>query len=145
MNKKSIYNLFFLAAAGFLIAWIIVTVQQLHNWGGWLLFLFFCMSCHCHQGQSGIKRPFFYCHHFCYRQPCIISSRLFPKLGRSRFKRVDYSADSTHHVWYGHGDEPERFWSSFQIAKGCGHWRSKSLHDNAFAGIYAGQCNQFSS
>jgi bile acid:Na+ symporter, BASS family len=41
MSKKSIYNLFYLAAAVFLIAWIIVTVQQIPGWGGWLLSLFF--------------------------------------------------------------------------------------------------------
>jgi bile acid:Na+ symporter, BASS family len=45
MNKKSVYNLFFLASAVFLIAWIIVTVQQLHDLGGWFLLLFFlCLA-----------------------------------------------------------------------------------------------------
>jgi bile acid:Na+ symporter, BASS family len=41
MNKKSAYHFFYLVAALLLIAWIFVTVKQLHNWGGWLLMLFF--------------------------------------------------------------------------------------------------------
>lgn len=41
MNKKNIYKLFSLASIGFLIAWIVVTVLPLHDWGGWLLMLFF--------------------------------------------------------------------------------------------------------
>jgi len=41
MNKKSIYNLFYLAAAVLLIGWIFVSIEQLHNWAGWLLMLFF--------------------------------------------------------------------------------------------------------
>jgi len=41
MNKKSVYNLFYLAAAVLLIGWIFVSIEQLHNWAGWLLMLFF--------------------------------------------------------------------------------------------------------
>ena len=41
MNKKTIHNLFFLASAVFLIAWIVVTMKELHDWAGWLLMLFF--------------------------------------------------------------------------------------------------------
>jgi BASS family bile acid:Na+ symporter len=41
MNKKPVYNLFYLAAAVLLMGWIFVTIRQLHNWGGWLLMLFF--------------------------------------------------------------------------------------------------------
>lgn len=41
MNKKSIFNLFYLVAAVLLAAWIFVTVKQLHNVGGWLLMCFF--------------------------------------------------------------------------------------------------------
>ena len=41
MNKKIVYNLFYLIAAVLLIAWIFVTIQQLHNWAGWILMLFF--------------------------------------------------------------------------------------------------------
>jgi BASS family bile acid:Na+ symporter len=39
--KKSIYNLFFVLAALFLGAYIFLTFQQLHQWGGWTLMLFF--------------------------------------------------------------------------------------------------------
>lgn len=41
MNKKFIYKLFFLAAGLFLISWIVLTMQQMHDWSGWLLMLFF--------------------------------------------------------------------------------------------------------
>lgn len=41
MTKKNIYKLFFLASIGFLIAWVVVTVMKMHDWGGWLLMLFF--------------------------------------------------------------------------------------------------------
>ena len=41
MNKKSVYNLSYLAGALLLIAWIFFTIQQLHNWAGWFLMLFF--------------------------------------------------------------------------------------------------------
>src|SRR3954454_4241537 len=41
MNKKSVYNFFYLASAVLLISWLLVTIKQLHNWGGWLLMLFF--------------------------------------------------------------------------------------------------------
>ena len=41
MNKKSAYNVFYLAAAFLLIAWIFITIKQLHNVGGWLLMFFF--------------------------------------------------------------------------------------------------------
>jgi bile acid:Na+ symporter, BASS family len=45
MNKKFNYNVFYPAAAALLIAWIFVTVEQLHHWGGWLLMLsFFCLA-----------------------------------------------------------------------------------------------------
>lgn len=41
MNKKSIYNLFYLVATVLLLAWIFVTVKEMHSWGGVLLSLFF--------------------------------------------------------------------------------------------------------
>ncbi|OLY94391.1 bile acid:Na+ symporter, BASS family [Cnuella takakiae] len=39
MNTKSVFSFFYAAAAVFLVAWLIVTVQQMHHWGGWLLML----------------------------------------------------------------------------------------------------------
>jgi bile acid:Na+ symporter, BASS family len=39
MRRKSIYTFFYVLSAIFLIAWIAVTMQQMHNWGGWLLML----------------------------------------------------------------------------------------------------------
>jgi bile acid:Na+ symporter, BASS family len=41
MNKKSVSNLFYLAAAVLLIAWLFVTIKQWHNWSGWFLMAFF--------------------------------------------------------------------------------------------------------
>jgi BASS family bile acid:Na+ symporter len=41
MNKKTVYNIFYLVAAVLLIGWIILTLRQSHNWAGWLLMLFF--------------------------------------------------------------------------------------------------------
>jgi BASS family bile acid:Na+ symporter len=41
MNKKTVYKLFLLLAAVFLAAWIVVTVQQMHDMAGWFLAAFF--------------------------------------------------------------------------------------------------------
>lgn len=55
MNRKNIYTLFYLSAAVFLIAWVIVTIQQLHNWGGWLLTLFFLTLALAFRGNQFLK------------------------------------------------------------------------------------------
>lgn len=55
MNKKSIYNLFYLAAAAFLIAWIVVTIKDMHNWGGWLLGAFFLCTAIAFRGHKFLK------------------------------------------------------------------------------------------
>lgn len=54
MQKKT-FNLFYFAAAVFLIAWIILTVQQLHNIGGWLLMLFFFSVAIAFRGNKFLK------------------------------------------------------------------------------------------
>ncbi len=41
MHKKNFYKVFFLASALFFIAWIVLTMQQMHDWAGWLLMLSF--------------------------------------------------------------------------------------------------------
>lgn len=41
MKKKSVYNLFYLAASLCLGAWIILTVQEMHGVAGWFLMSFF--------------------------------------------------------------------------------------------------------
>lgn len=41
MNKKSVYNFFYLASVAFLIAWIVVTLKEIHSIAGWFLMLFF--------------------------------------------------------------------------------------------------------
>lgn len=55
MNKKSVYNLFYLLATILLIAWIYVTIKQFHNWGGWLLMLFFFSLAVAFRGNKFLK------------------------------------------------------------------------------------------
>src|SRR3982751_4847900 len=55
MTKKSVYNLFFLAAAILLICWLLVTLRELHNWGGWLLMLFFLSLAIAFRGKKFLK------------------------------------------------------------------------------------------
>src|SRR4051812_700037 len=55
MNKKSVYNFFYLASAVLLIAWLLVTIKQLHNWGGWLLMLFFISLAIAFRGNQFLK------------------------------------------------------------------------------------------
>lgn len=40
-SNKILYRVFFLLAALFLVAYAVLTMQQLHEWGGWTLMLFF--------------------------------------------------------------------------------------------------------
>lgn len=40
-SKKNLYRAFFILAALFLVAYAVLTMQQLHEWGGWTLMLFF--------------------------------------------------------------------------------------------------------
>lgn len=55
MNKKTVYNIFYLVAVVLLIAWIAITIQQLHNWGGWLLMLFFLFLAIAFRGHKFLK------------------------------------------------------------------------------------------
>jgi bile acid:Na+ symporter, BASS family len=41
MKRKFVHNLFYLLSAIFFVAWLFVTVKQLHDLAGWLLMLFF--------------------------------------------------------------------------------------------------------
>ena len=76
MNKKSGYNLFYLTAAVLLIAWIFITVQQLHNWGGWLLMLFFLVL-ELHSGETNFLKAFLYGNdHWCCKH-CHVLSAIF--------------------------------------------------------------------
>jgi BASS family bile acid:Na+ symporter len=59
MNKKLVYNLFYAAAAVFLIAFIITTLQQMHEWSGWLLGLFFLSIALAFRGHKFLKGFFF--------------------------------------------------------------------------------------
>jgi BASS family bile acid:Na+ symporter len=55
MKRKSIYNIFYFTAAVLLCAWIFVTFQQLYNWQGWLLMLFFLSLAIAFRGHRFLK------------------------------------------------------------------------------------------
>ena len=55
MNKKSVYHLFYGAAAILFIAWGLVTIQQRHDWGGWLLMLAFLSLAIAFRGHKFLK------------------------------------------------------------------------------------------
>lgn len=44
-KTRSVYKFFYALAALFAIAYAIITIQQIHQWGGWILMLFFlCLA-----------------------------------------------------------------------------------------------------
>jgi len=55
MNKKSVYNLFYIAAVILLISWLLATIGQLHNLAGWLLMLFFLNLAIAFRGNKFLK------------------------------------------------------------------------------------------
>jgi bile acid:Na+ symporter, BASS family len=55
MRKESIYNFFYALSAVFLIAWMFVTLKQLHNWGGWMSMLFFLSIAIAFRGHKFLK------------------------------------------------------------------------------------------
>lgn len=54
-SKKSGYNFFYIVAVVFLIAFLFVTVGQMHEWGGWLLTLFFVSLAIAFRGHKLLK------------------------------------------------------------------------------------------
>jgi bile acid:Na+ symporter, BASS family len=55
MRRKSIYNFFYILSALFLIAWLFVTIKDLHNWGGWMSMLFFLSIAIAFRGHKFLK------------------------------------------------------------------------------------------
>ncbi len=55
MSNKSVFNLFYPAAAVFLIAWTFTTFQQLYQWSGWLLMLAFLSLAIAFRGHKFLK------------------------------------------------------------------------------------------
>lgn len=55
MKGKLVYRLFYAAAAVMLLAWVFVTSIQLHDWGGWLLMLFFFSLAIAFRGNKFLK------------------------------------------------------------------------------------------
>ena len=55
MKRKSIYNLFYFVAASLLLAWIFISIKQLHNWAGWLLMVFFFSIAFAFRGSKTLK------------------------------------------------------------------------------------------
>ncbi|HEX5025148.1 MAG TPA: bile acid:sodium symporter family protein [Agriterribacter sp.] len=54
-SRKPLYNYFYAAAAIFLLIYIIITVQKMHDWGGWLLMLFFLSLAIAFRGNKVLK------------------------------------------------------------------------------------------
>ena len=54
-SKKSFYKLFYITAVLFLLAYIFVTIQHLHQWGGWLLILSFFSLAIAFRGNQFLK------------------------------------------------------------------------------------------
>jgi BASS family bile acid:Na+ symporter len=55
MKRKSFYNFFYLASAIFLLAWVFVTIKEIHSWGGWLLMLLFLSLAIAFRGNKFLK------------------------------------------------------------------------------------------
>ena len=55
MKRESIYKLFYFVAAALLSVWIFISSKQLHNWGGWLLMLFFLSIAFAFRGSKTLK------------------------------------------------------------------------------------------
>ncbi|HTM91554.1 MAG TPA: bile acid:sodium symporter family protein [Flavisolibacter sp.] len=55
MRRKSIYNFFYGLSVLFLIAWIVATIKDIHNWSGWLLSLFFLSIALAFRGHKFLK------------------------------------------------------------------------------------------
>jgi BASS family bile acid:Na+ symporter len=55
MKRKSFYNLFYLISLILLIAWILATIRQLYDLGGWLLMLFFFAPAVAFRGKQFLK------------------------------------------------------------------------------------------
>lgn len=54
-SKKKIYTFFYVAAAMLLIAYIFITVQQLHDLAGWILMLFFTSLAIAFRGNNFLR------------------------------------------------------------------------------------------
>ena len=55
MEKKLTHRFFYITAAVFLIAWLVVTILQSNEWGGWLLMLFFLSLAIAFRGNRVLK------------------------------------------------------------------------------------------
>jgi len=55
MKSKSLYNFFYLISVILLITWIFITIEQLHNLGGWVLMLFFFALAVAFRGKQLLK------------------------------------------------------------------------------------------
>src|SRR4029079_14431082 len=55
MNKKSGYTVFYFVSLVIFLAWMFVTIKELHNWGGWLLALSFLSIAIAFRGHKFLK------------------------------------------------------------------------------------------
>lgn len=54
-SKKSIYSIFYILSVIFLIAYVIITILDKHDWGGWVLMLFFSCLAIAFRGNSVLR------------------------------------------------------------------------------------------
>ncbi|MEO6329603.1 MAG: bile acid:sodium symporter family protein [Ginsengibacter sp.] len=54
-SKRSVYSIFYVAAFIFLVVYIFTLIQQLHDWGGWLLMLFFVSLAIAFRGSQTLR------------------------------------------------------------------------------------------
>lgn len=54
-SKKLVYNFFYLLASLFLVAYIYIIIQQMHEWGGWTLMLFFMSLAIAFRGNNFLR------------------------------------------------------------------------------------------
>lgn len=55
MRKKSVSTAFYLASAVLFLAWVFVTVKEIHTWGGWLLMASFLSLALAFRGHKFLK------------------------------------------------------------------------------------------
>lgn len=54
-SKAPNYNAFYVVAVALLAAWAIITIMKMHQWGGWLLMLFFISLAIAFRGKKSLK------------------------------------------------------------------------------------------
>lgn len=53
--KRSVYDIFYVLAALFLVAYLFISIREMHEWGGWILMLFFTCLAIAFRGNKFLK------------------------------------------------------------------------------------------